>query len=176
MTAQPILDRTSLLVKDKLSRIPLIALCLFILLIPAFFLERASKSERSRLKARQKELSVLSSEYKALKERLDTFEHKKNLRKTVSTTQALEDTLVSLNLKAKLKSVKITGSREIKGTQEEVAEVILEKVTMNELVNLFYRIENGPARISVKKINIKKAFENPELLNVSMTAALFSEK
>lgn len=176
MTVRQLLDMASLVTNGKLSRLPLIALCLVILIIPAFFIERAAKSEKSRLNTRQKELAVLASEYKTLKERLDTFEHKKTLTKAVSTAQALEDTLASLNLKARLKSVKLTGSREIKGTQEEVAEVILERMTMNELVNLFYRIENGPARIIVKKINIKKAFENPEFLNVSMTTVQFIEK
>lgn len=176
MTTRQLWDIASLVTNGKLSRLPLIALCLVILLIPAFFLERASKSEKNRLNTRQKELAVLASEYKALKDRLETFEHKKPLTKAASTAQALEDTLASLNLKARLKSVKLTGSRELKGAQEEVAEVILEKMTMNELVNLFYRIENGPTRLIVKKINIKKTFENPEFLNVSMTTAQFIEK
>lgn len=176
MNIKRLLNTASFMVKDRSARLPLIALCLFILLIPVFLINRASKSERDRLNAKQNKLSALAGEYKSLKERLEAFEQKKSYGKTVSAAQALEDTMLSLNLKGKLKSVKITGHREIKDAQEEVAEVIIEKMTLNELVNLFYRIENGPARLTVRKVNIKKPFENPELLTVSMTVALLIEK
>lgn len=176
MSIKHLFDTASLIVKDKSSRLPLTALCVFILLIPVFIFNKISRSESDKLSAKQNELSALSGEYKSLKEQLDAFEQKKSQTKTVGAAQALEDTLFSLNLKGKLKSVKVTGSREIKGAQEEIAEAVMEKMTLNELVNLFYRLENGPTRLTVRKINIKKSFENPELLNLSMTVALLIEK
>lgn len=176
MTIKHLFNTASLIVKDKSSRLPLTALCIFILLIPVFLLNRTSRSELNKLNVKHNELSALSGEYKSLRGRLEAFEQKKSHGKAVSAAQALEETLFSLNLKVKLKSVKIIGSREVKGAIEEVAEAVMEKMTMNELVNLFYRLENGPTGLTVRKINIKKSFENPELLNLSMSVALLLEK
>jgi hypothetical protein len=43
---------------------------------------------------------------------------------------------------------------------------------MNEMVNVLYSIENAPMLLVIKKINIKTSFENPELLNITMTLSL----
>lgn len=162
--------------KNRLSVSLIAAACLYLLIIPAFILERASKSNVKALKAKNSELAVLTSEYKTLKERIDAVEQRRPFKKVNEVTQALDDTLSSLNLKGKLKSVKTAGRREVKGATEDTAEVALEKLNMNELVNLFYKLEDVPMMLSVKRVDVRKSFENPELLNISMTLSLFIEK
>jgi general secretion pathway protein M len=136
----------------------------------------SSEKEVSAERARLRELSVLTGEYRSLKGRIDSLEAKESLTKVSGIAQAIDDTVASIGLKAKLKSVKEQGQREVKDEKEETAEIYLERITMNELVNLFYRIEEAPFLFSVKGVTIKKSFENPELLNVTAVIALYRKK
>lgn len=154
-----------------------IALFLYILIIPAFIMERSAKKELDTLKSKRNELSSLTSEFRSLKEQVDVIEQRSTLTQISGIANALDSILSSLGIKGKMKSVKAVGSREIKGSMtEESAEVRLEKVTLNELVNIFYKIGDAPMILSVKRATIKKSFENPELLDVTMTIALFTKK
>lgn len=151
-------------------------ICLYILIVPAFFLNMTTKKEVAGATTRYKEMQTLSAEYKAVKERMDAFDKRKLFTKTSGTVQAADNILASLGLKGKMKSFKALGSRELPGGSEETADIYLEKVNMNELVNIFYSIENTPMPIAIKKTNIKKSFEKPELLDITITISLFSEK
>jgi len=167
-------------VKREFSRdtvLALITLALFVLIVPLFFMERSSKKDLDTLKARQKEIASLSREYRTLKESVDSVEQKPSLSQIRGVTNALDAISSSLGVKGKIKSVKAVANREILGSMsEESAEVTMEKVTLNELVNLFYKVEDAPMILSVKRVTMKKSFENPELLNVTMTIALFMRK
>ncbi len=154
-----------------------IVVSLFILVIPAFLVERSLKKEVISLKGKYRELTALSNEYKAFSDRIDIIEKRISLVKVNGIVQAIDDLSSSLGIKKKVKSVKVVGRREITDTMtEEMAEVLIEKVDMNELVNIFYKAENMPMALSIKKVKIKKPFDNPELLDVTMTVALFTEK
>lgn len=150
---------------------------LAVLAVPAFILERASMKELERLKSRRAELNVLSNEYRTLKDKVGFVEQKTTVSRVNGIANVMDDIASSIGLKGKLKSIRGAGTREIQGSlTEESAEVQIEKVTLNELVNMFYRIGEAPAILSVKRTTIKKSFENPELLNVTMTLALFTKK
>ena len=155
----------------------LIILGLFGLIIPLGIMERSAEKELDALMAKQKEIISLSGEYRALKENVDFAERKSSLPQIRGVADAIDNVSSSLGIRGKIKSVKAVSSREIKGSMnEESAEVLIEKVTLNELVNLFYRIGDAPMILSVKKVTMKKSFESPELLNVTMTMALFTRK
>lgn len=154
-----------------------IVVFLSLLTIPAFIVERSSMNELDRMKSRLAEMSVLSVEYRALSDEVGAVEKKTALSKVSGVANAMEDIASSLGLKEQMKSVRGIGTREIGGGMtEESAEVQMEKMSLNEMVNMFYRMGDAPMIISVKKTVIKKSFENPELLNVTMTVALFTKK
>ena len=155
----------------------LIILGLFALILPLGIMERSSEKELDALMAKQKEIVSLSGEYRALKENVDFAERKSSLPQIRGVADAIDNVSSSLGIRGKIKSVRGVSSREIKGSMnEESAEVLIEKVTLNELVNLFCRIGDAPMILSVKKVTMKKSFESPELLNVTMTMALFTRK
>jgi hypothetical protein len=81
-----------------------------------------------------------------------------------------------MGLNQKVKSVKSIGVREKKYGIEEEAELQIEKVNMNEVTNILYRIENAPMVLSIKKATIKTSFDNPSLLNITMTIGLIKPK
>lgn len=152
-------------------------LILYMILVPAFLMERASTVEVNSLRKKIVEARLLGEEYREIKERLDSSERKLSLQMGIGIVQSLDNIFSPLGMKDKVKSIKGVGTREIEDEiVEERADILLEKVSLNELVNLLHRIEAGPAMLSVKKIGMKKSFETPELLDVTITAALFSKK
>jgi len=50
----------------------------------------------------------------------------------------------------------------------------MEKLNMTELVHMLYKMDNAPMILAVKKVDIKKSFENADLLDVTMSVSLFS--
>ena len=150
---------------------------LYVLIIPVLVMERSAGKELEILKTKQKELSVLSREYKLMKENVDFVEQRSTVAQVRGIANAVDMLSSSVGMKGKIKSVKITGAREIQGSMtEESAEVQMEKVSMNELVNIYHRVNKAPMILSVKRATIKKSFENPELLNITMTVSLFTRK
>lgn len=148
---------------------------LVILIIPLFVFERSLKSSLDSHKQKHKDLIVLSSEYRALKEKVESAENKASNLPAGGIASAVNDISASLGVKGKIKSVKGISNRQLKGNiSEEAAEVSVEKVSMNELINIFHKIETMPAILSVRKTTIKKSFEKPDLLDVTISLALFN--
>jgi hypothetical protein len=155
----------------------IIAICLALLIIPSILMERSLRKEIQVLKNKIKEMTVLNKEYTNLRDSIYVLENRMSLTKVAGTAQALDDIFSSLGMKGKMKSVKSFGTREIKNSmKEERAEVLIERINMNELINMLFKIKDAPMLLSIKKINMKKSFENPELIDVTMTVALFARK
>ena len=148
---------------------------LYILLLPNLLWERSAERELSALRKKNNEFSALAGEYRSLKESISAIERKKALTKTTSIAQAIGDISRSLGMAGKMKSIKVTGTRKTPNQMsEETAEIQIEKLTINEMVQLIYKIENAPMILAMKTVVIKKSFENPELLDVTMTVSLFT--
>lgn len=148
---------------------------LLILLIPAAIFEKSARDRVSLSLARYDELVILSSEYSSLHRRISAVEKRTSLTKVAGVADAVNTVFTGLGIKAKLKSVKSVATRHVKGSLiEERADVTAEGLSMNELVNLFAGIRDAPMMLSVKKVNMKKSFQTPELLDVTFTISFFS--
>ena len=145
---------------------------LIVLVIFVAYALTALSSERKELKLlreQRQEMLSLTKDFKALKQRTDALEMKKDISPAQGILEAIDDVFSSLGLKDKLKTVKSSGTKEVKDGLEEEAEIYIEKATMNEMMNIFYSIEHTPMVLTMKKATIKKSFEDPELLNISLT-------
>jgi general secretion pathway protein M len=136
----------------------------------------AERKELKLLTEQRKEMLGLKDEFLSLRERVSGVEGKKNLTNVQGAVQAVDEVFSSAGLKDKLKTVKASGKREVKDGFEEEADITIEKVSMNEMVNIFYRIENAPMILTIRKATIKKSFENPELLNISLVLSFSKPK
>lgn len=136
----------------------------------------SSKKELAALKGQRNELFLLKDEYLSLKQRIDSVEGRKSQSGPQGIVQAVDEVFQSMGLKDKIKTLKSTGKREIRDGFEENADLSIEKVTMNEMVNILYRIENAPMVLTMKKVAIKKSFENPELMNISLDLSFLKTK
>lgn len=72
------------------------------------------------------------------------------------------------------KGVKITplkGQEHI-GAIEDAADVRIEGLTSNEVINLVYRLEKGSRPMTIKKANLRVRFDDPARFDLAMTIAL----
>ncbi len=98
--------------------------------------------------------------------RLDRSESDKGL------VSVLEGIISRLAIQGYVKKLTPGESKRIHGFVESIAEVKFERLDLNQVVNLLYRIKNHPAFLSVKRFKIKSDFQEPDKLNVSMTVRL----
>ncbi len=141
-----------------------------------FALSLSAERDLRAMLSRQKEFALLRDEYLSLRGKVAFAESKKNLMQVKGVVQAVDEIMGPLGMKQKIRSVKPTAIKEMKDVTEEEAEVQIEKADMNEAVNIFYRIENAPMALSVKRADLKTSFENPARLNITMTLALIKQK
>jgi hypothetical protein len=165
------------LVKDKRILSVLSGFIVFIIIFSlGIYLLSSQRKEIKLLQEQRKELMMLRDDFLFLKQKVDMVENRKNISNIQGIAQAVEEVFSSVGLRDRIKTVKTTGKREIKDGFEEEADISIEKVSMNEMVNIFYRIENAPMVLSVKKATIKKSFENPELLNITFSLSFLKTK
>lgn len=162
------------------NRTLIIIFTIFLFIILSFYIGlRLISSEKNKLellKDQRIKMISLCNEYLYKKQRVELSENKKNITNIKSLLQAVDELFQYAGLKNKLKSVKTVGLRETKEGAVEEADINVEGINMNELVNILYRIENSPMTLVIKKATIKKSFENPELLNLSITLSFLKPK
>jgi hypothetical protein len=165
------------LLKDKRLIYISSGLILFVVIaVSGMNLLSSEQKELKLLNDHRKEMLILKDEYLSLKKRVDSAESSEDLSSAQGIVQAADEVFQSIGLKDKVKTVKSTNRRDMKEGIEEEAEFLIEKVSMNEMVNIFYKIENAPMILIIKKAAIKKSFENPELLNISLTLSFLKMK
>lgn len=155
--------------KDKRKMYLVSVLALFLLLAVLGMQKLSSQTkELQRLREQRREMAMLKDEFVSLQQKIQTVESRKKLANVQGVLQAVDEVFSSLSLKEKVKTIKSTGRRETKDGIEEEADVSVEKVTMNEMLNILHRIEHAPMILTVRKVAIKQSFENPELLNITL--------
>ena len=105
-----------------------------------------------------------------MRDKSGVFERKRKNSKGRSVHEAVTGVIDSLGLKDKLASLQSPPGAA--SSEEERAEALLEGITLNELVNLLYSLENSRMLILTRKANIRTSFENPELLNATLSVSL----
>lgn len=72
------------------------------------------------------------------------------------------------------KGVKLSSVKgdERPGFIEDAADIRIDGLTANELVNLLYRLEKGSRPLTIKKTVVRGRFDDPSRLDLAMTAAL----
>lgn len=163
--------------KEKRKWYPISVLAIFAILATLAVQKLFSQTkELQRLREQRQEMSVLRDEFLVLQQKIKTVENRKNLANVQGVLQAVDEVFLPLGLKDRVKTVRSLGKRDTMDGIEEGVDVSVEKVTMNELLNILYRIEHAPMILSVRKVTIKKSFENPELLNMNLTLSFFKKK
>jgi hypothetical protein len=126
----------------------------------------SSRDRLASLVEAEDRMSVFRAEHESLSKGLRRLEGKKNLTAIKGLVQAVDEVFEPLGLKEKVKSVKVIPTRE---ENMESAEVTVHGTDTNETINFLYVLENTPMPLSIKKIILRTSFDQPELLNITMT-------
>lgn len=171
-------NRGIILLRLMRERRPLIvaALLLAMAAAPLLIIERAAKKDAGLSRARLHEMRNLEAEYRSIRARVDAIQKEKLPGRASGPARVMEEIFSGLGIKGKLKGIRDAGTREVPGGTEQNGEVRIENVDINELVNILYRVENPPVLLSLRRLTIKRGFENPDLLNATLTVSLISRK
>lgn len=116
-----------------------------------------------------KELLPLKMTYMAARQSSDQLKGRMaSLLPEDSPAKIIEDTGI------KGKSVKIAPLKgeERSGFIEDAADIRIEGLTLNEAVNLLYRLEKGSRPLVIKKYNLRTRFNDPSRCDLSLVLAL----
>lgn len=86
----------------------------------------------------------------------------------VSAVEIIEDLVRGVGVSGGVASMKPAGERTIDGYTERTVEFTIERVDLNQLINLMYMIDNGRALLVVREFSMKNRFEQPDLLDVTI--------
>lgn len=150
-----------------------IAVALAVYTLIAFISAKNLEIKNNELTAQLKEMSALGKEFIYIKDIVESKEKKIGLTNVNSVVSALEQMLNSMGLKAKV--IKPLEKKQAKEFTEEDAEIEIENIDLNNIINLLYKIENSPVPMKIKTANIKTAFENPNVFILGITASLISK-
>ncbi len=133
----------------------------------AYRLDKEAKA----LKALNKEMSdnfatlaVMSQSVKIMQKRLEEGRNK-------SFNAEMEKISTELGLNKNLKKVAASGTKKEGLLNVSLYELKYEGLDINSVVNLLYRILNAPMLVRVERCNMAVSFDNPGLINVSLTVA-----
>lgn len=91
-----------------------------------------------------------------------------SLRTDDSPAKTIED----IGIKGKsIKIVPVKGE-ERSGFIEDAADIRIDGLTLNEAINLFYRLEKGSRPLVIKKSNLRVRFDDPSRCDLTLIMAL----
>ncbi len=145
---------SKIMLSDKYILIPLaasifIAVIIFITFISAGALVR----DNEKIAAQLEEMKVLSEELVYIRNIVNSREKKIGLTKESGVVSSLEQIFESLGVKAKV--IKPLSQKRIKDFKEEDAEVEIENLDLNLIVNLLHKLDNSPVPLKIKSAVIK---------------------
>jgi len=152
-----------------------IILLLFILSVVFIAQGRSARRALENAKDGFSEFNVLKDEYVSFKAHADELERLAALSPREGIMTAIEGIVSGMGLKGKIGTLKSAGGRESDGLLQEEAELTMKRLTMNESINVLYRLENAPMMLAVKTVEIKRSFTG-NTLDLRLTAALTRRK
>lgn len=151
----------------------ILTVVVFVVLITGLFTKAGSERELEHQKKRLREFHNLINEYRTIKEELSKTQVS---LKNKALIEEINLVLNTTGLKEKMKALKQNpNKRETPFGAIEEAELVMERLTMNEVANLFYQIDMRHS-ITINRLNIKRAFDAPELFNLTLMLSSLKEK
>ena len=86
----------------------------------------------------------------------------------------VEDVCVAVGINKSITSVKSAEADPVKGYNVSGAEFHIDGITLNQAVNLLYRIENHPNMLMVRELSIRSRFNDPNILDLTLRVYLTS--
>ncbi|MDO8426278.1 MAG: hypothetical protein Q7T24_02045 [Deltaproteobacteria bacterium] len=117
----------------------------------------------------------LEEEYLIKRSRLDSLTRKAPLTAGDSAVSILEDTAKAIGINERVASLKPLSEKQASGYIEKEAEIKVEGIDLNQLVNFLYQIEANRFLLVTKEFSAKSRFDDPELLDIRLKVSFFSK-
>ncbi len=117
----------------------------------------------------------LEEEYLIKRSRLDSLTRKAPLTAGDSAVSLLEDTAKAIGINERVTSLKPLSEKQTSGYIEKEAEIKVEGIDLNQLVNFLYQIEANRFLLVTKEFSAKSRFDDPELLDIRLKVSFFSK-
>lgn len=95
-----------------------------------------------------------------------------NRLSAVTTDDSVAKLIEEIGIKGKSSQIKPLKGEERPGFMEDAAEVRIEGLSANEVVNLLFRLEKGAKPVVIKKANFKTRYDDPGKLDINLNVAL----
>ncbi|NVN98764.1 MAG: general secretion pathway protein GspM [Geobacteraceae bacterium] len=95
-----------------------------------------------------------------------------NRLSAVTPDDSVAKLIDEIGIKGKSSQIKPLKGEDRPGFMEDAAEVRIEGLSANDLVNLLFRLEKGVKPVVIKKANFKARYDDPSKLDISLSVAL----
>jgi len=158
---------------DKtISMLTVLSLISIITIIVTSIYANETNSRNKVLRGQLSEITSLASGVVDINNFVKSKEKKIGLLKSKGVVSTMQQSLNALGLKAK--TIKPLDKKKVLEYLEENAELELEGVNLNHIVNLLYKIETSPIPIKIKSTSMKTSFEDPDKFTLKIMLALIT--
>jgi hypothetical protein len=152
------------------------ALVLTGLLIVLVVTDIQKRSEYRRVLDQFEQMVEIANEFSATASDVSIIENRMGLSKDESLLIIVEKIVSEMGLKKKLQTVKPFGGGEKADYVVQETEILLDNLTLNELVNVIYGIYTVPAGLFVTSAEFKKDFTAQNLIDAQVTLKMVAFK
>jgi general secretion pathway protein M len=122
-------------------------------------------------------LTQLRVEYMEAHKQLEEIKAKLDrMEKGFSVLSFIEDLAKKQNIRENIGSVKPKTLPLNDDYDESIVELKMDNVSLSELVDFIYKVENSGHLLKVKRLRIKTRYDNRDLLNVTLQVTTYKRK
>ena len=122
------------------------------------------------------EIQKLQQDYQRQKSILDRLNSQLKRQKNFSMFSRLEELAKQTDTRSKILHIKPMVSTPNDAYEEESVEIKMEEVTLEQLVQYLFQIENSPQFMKIKRLSIRPRLDNRQLLSVVFRVSTFTPK
>ena len=141
-------------------------------------LKRSAELERQIVTARHQltELRTMQQDYQRQKSVVDSINSQLKKQPNFAIFSRLEELAGQTGIRSKIVHMKPTVSTPNEVYKEESVEVKMEGVTLDQLVQYLYQVENSPQLLKIKRLEMKPRFDNRQILTTTFRVSAYTLK
>jgi general secretion pathway protein M len=122
------------------------------------------------------ELQTLQREYQRQKSVVERINAQLQRQPNFALFSRLEELAGQTGIRSKILYMKPTVSTPSEAYNEEAVEIKMEGVTLEQLIQYLYQVENSPQFMKIKRLHINPRLDNRQILSAIFRVSTFSPK
>ena len=154
----------------------LLALLFMVVIDP--LLAHSARLDRQIVTAQRElqELQTLQRTYQRQKSVLDRINAQLKRQQNFALLSRLEELAGQAGIRNKILYMKPAAGTPSDAYDEEAVEIKMEGVTLEQLIQYLYQVENSPQFMKIKRLHIKPRLENRQILSATFKVSTFTPK